>query len=67
MNQCPFWSTTKEKIECFKDCVFYMEEERTQEVCPFKLYENKHSFRIKELLEYDLDPDFNESYDNILW
>lgn len=62
MCQCPFWSTANHKVNCFKDCAFY--SEKISEECPFKLYEDKHSFNIKDIFEYD---DVDGEYEDLVW
>lgn len=41
MSNCPFLSTKKESIQCFKTCAFYDKSEE----CPFKIYLDKEDFK----------------------
>lgn len=40
MSNCPFLSTNKESVQCFKTCAFYDREEE----CPFNIYLDKEEF-----------------------
>ncbi len=65
MSQCPFWSTSDQKVNCYKECPFFIQKESIdeQDECPFKLLDVKHNFKIKDLLEYDIDKISNEEDD----
>ncbi|AWZ48096.1 hypothetical protein [Hathewaya limosa] len=52
MSRCPFLSTSKEEVGCFKECCFY--EGSKGEKCPFKQLDPIKKFRLKGLDEYDL-------------
>lgn len=38
MDECPFLTTGDEKVECFKECIFFKENSK-QSLCPFKRIE----------------------------
>lgn len=40
MSNCPFLSTKKESVQCFKTCAFYNKEDE----CPFNIYLDKEEF-----------------------
>ena len=62
MSKCPFWSTAKEKVNCYKGCPMQPNEE-SNELCVFKehLMENKVIF--KDIVEDDFAYSYKESYD----
>lgn len=39
MDDCPFLTTTDEKVECFRECVFF-KEKGDHNLCPFKKLES---------------------------
>ncbi|KOF56245.1 MULTISPECIES: hypothetical protein [Clostridium] len=39
MDDCPFLTTTEEKVECFRECVFF-KEKGNHNLCPFKRLES---------------------------
>ncbi|GAA0674686.1 MULTISPECIES: hypothetical protein [Clostridium] len=41
MSNCPFLSTNRESVQCFKTCAFYDKGEE----CPFKLYLDRDDFK----------------------
>lgn len=53
MSQCPFWSTRKEKVNCFEDCVFYSREDGDS--CPFKIYLENSKINLKDIMDFNLD------------
>lgn len=38
MDECPFLTTSDEKVECFSECVFF-KEKGNYNLCPFKRVE----------------------------
>lgn len=38
MDDCPFLTTSDEKVECFKECAFFKEKDN-RNLCPFKRIE----------------------------
>lgn len=60
MVQCPFLSTTEEKVDCFKKCVFH-EEVEANEQCPFKNLKGITDKKVKKLYDYYLC-DYDEIY-----
>lgn len=63
MNQCPFLSTSKEKISCFKTCPF----NKADEECPFRIFENKEVFPIDDYLDVEVEPALVEAFHKISW
>lgn len=62
MSKCPFWSTPKEKVSCYKGCPMKASE-NSEELCVFKehLVENKIVF--KDIIEDDFAYNYKSSYD----
>lgn len=56
MSKCPFWSTGKEKIECYESCpmnTFFAIEDN----CPFKEYLSNSKIAFKDIEDYDYSLD----------
>lgn len=51
MCNCPFLTTSKEEVGCFKECCFFNEG---NDKCPFRIFEDE-----KELCSIDDDIDNN--------
>lgn len=63
MNKCPFWSTSREKIECNNECP--MNKLAVEDQCPFKQYLEEDKFMFKGIIDEDIDysrEEFNESF-----
>lgn len=58
MSKCPFWSTKKEKVNCYNECPMYPVS-KDDEVCPFIEHLNPNKVSIN-----DFD-DFGYSQSNI--
>ena len=59
MSKCPFWSSKKEKVNCYNECPMYPVS-TDDEICPFMehlITENKISYN-------DIDEDFAYSQEN---
>ncbi|MFL0252284.1 hypothetical protein ACJDT4_17865 [Clostridium neuense] len=50
MDDCPFLTTSDERVECFKECVFF-KEKNNHNLCPFKRAEANKS-NATALYEY---------------
>ena len=62
MSKCPFWSTTKMKVECYKECPMNttsVEDEK----CPFKEYLNSEKMNLKGIIEDDFAYSKQNEYD----
>ena len=57
MNKCPFWSTTKEKFECYRERPMYITEESIGEddVCVFKECSLSTRIDFKEIIKDDYE------------
>ena len=53
MSKCPFWSSKKEKVNCYNECPMYPVS-KDDEVCPFieHLNHNKVSINDKLIVFY---------------
>lgn len=59
MSKCPFWSTTRERINCHSDCPMYPTS-KNDELCPFVEYLTGSKITYK-----DIEDDFAYSQQNL--
>ena len=52
MSKCPFWSTAKMKVECYKECPMYATSS-DDEKCPFKEHLDGQPINLKGIIEED--------------
>ena len=62
MSKCPFWSTNKERVNCYSDCPMNTISNES-EVCPFKEF---LSLRNKSSLADGLNEDLFYSQDSYI-
>lgn len=55
MSRCPFWSTTKEKVECYSECPIKSESLKGQDdkCCVFNECSESSSIDFKEIMKED--------------
>lgn len=55
MSRCPFWSTTKEKVECYSECPIKSESLKGQDdkLCIFNECSESSSIDFKEIMKED--------------
>ncbi|WP_017211510.1 hypothetical protein [Clostridium beijerinckii] len=55
MSRCPFWSTTKEKVECYSECPIKSESLKGQDdkLCIFNECSEAGSIDFKEIMKED--------------
>ena len=56
MNRCPFWSTAKEKIECYKECPILVEElseKQEGEHCIFNECTELNGVNFRDVMKED--------------
>lgn len=58
MGKCPFLSTDDERVQCFKECVFYKCSDFDGK-CPFKQIQRPIQFKLADQSDYH-----NMMYDN---
>lgn len=64
MCQCPFLSSSQEKVTCFAECAFY-NYEGVENACPFKDVKGQKRFNFKEILKFDFDkPEEDDFYED---
>ncbi|MDP4143062.1 MAG: hypothetical protein Q8936_01080 [Bacillota bacterium] len=68
MGQCPFLTTSAEKIDCFKECAFY-NCSYTGGDCPFRNLTGMYAGKVKKMYDfyfcdsdevYSLEEDYEE-------
>ncbi|WP_373898595.1 hypothetical protein ACER0A_006080 [Haloimpatiens sp. FM7315] len=57
---CPFLTTDKEKVECFKECTFY-EYEMNEGMCPFKNIVKRSNYKVFYDESYTDDEEIDKS------
>lgn len=65
MSKCPFWSTGKEKIECYDECpmnTIVLEEES----CPFREYLSDAKMKFKDIVGDDFAYSSEDYEDSII-
>lgn len=64
MSKCPFWSTGKKKVECYKDCPMHTNSK--EEECPFQEYLTSNKLNLKNIVDddfaYSQDDNFKFDY-----
>lgn len=56
MGRCPFWSTAKEKFQCYEECPMIMEETiqgQEAELCIFKECSLSSRINFKDIVKDD--------------
>ncbi|MCE5222553.1 MAG: hypothetical protein LLF98_15305 [Clostridium sp.] len=56
MSRCPFWSTTREKVECYRECPILIgesSEERDGEQCIFHECTESNSINFIGIIKED--------------
>nr|WP_207731892.1 MULTISPECIES: hypothetical protein [unclassified Clostridium] len=63
VSKCPFWSSKKEKVNCYNECPMYPVS-KDDEVCPFieHLNHNKVSINDFDDFEYSQNNIYDLSY-----
>ncbi len=63
MSKCPFWSSKKEKVNCYNECPMYPVS-KDDEVCPFIEHLNTNKVSINDFndFEYSQDSIYDLSY-----
>lgn len=64
MSKCPFWSTTKERVECNNECPMQSIKVEDSD-CVFKEYATTTKFNYKDIVE-DAYEDAMEKFDESL-
>ncbi|MGG7178658.1 hypothetical protein ACQPU1_13740 [Clostridium paraputrificum] len=52
MSKCPFWSTTKSKVECYSECPMNRMDLK-EDNCPFKEYLSESKIKFKDIVSED--------------
>ncbi|MDO5517746.1 MAG: hypothetical protein Q4F66_09330 [Clostridium sp.] len=63
--KCPFWSSKREKVECYGDCPMLMSEGgevQNGEQCIFNECSSENEFNLKDLIKQDYS--YLKSYDD---
>lgn len=56
MNKCPFWSTAREKVECYRECPMLISESSERqdgEQCVFHECTDSSSLNFKDIIKED--------------
>ena len=56
MSRCPFWSTAREKVECYRECPILMGESsggQAGEQCIFHQCTESSSINLREIIKED--------------
>ena len=58
MSKCPFWSNSRERVECNTECPMHTISDEDKK-CPFKEYISNTEFKYKDIIkgEYDYSDD----------
>ena len=62
MSKCPFWSTAKIKVECYKECPMN-EYELEDGQCPFKECLDTQNINLKGIVDEDFAYSKESEYD----
>ena len=49
MSKCPFWSTKKEKVNCYSGCPMKISVQDEEDDCPFKEASNEVKISYKDI------------------
>lgn len=66
MSKCPFWSTAREKVECYDECPILSSElgERSGEKCIFHECTESSNVNFRDIIKEDYDFIDLSIYDN---
>ena len=56
MSKCPFWSTKKENVDCYKECPMIMSEDVVvieEEQCIFQECSSSTDMNFKDIIKED--------------
>lgn len=59
MSKCPFWSSKKEKVNCYTECPMYPVS-KNDEICPFVEHLTGNKIVLSEF-----DSDYSYSQENV--
>lgn len=51
MSKCPFWSSKKEKVNCYNECPMYPLS-KDDEVCPFMEHLNENKIAYNDIDDF---------------
>lgn len=62
MSKCPFWSTKKDKVSCYKGCPM-QPAESIEDLCLFKEHLASNKIAFKEIIEDDFAYNNKDKFD----
>lgn len=72
MSRCPFWSTARERVECYNECPILTNEGQDGEQCIFHGCSEPSNINLKDIVKedynflsfsiYDEDKNLNVNY-----
>lgn len=59
MSRCPFWSTSKHKINCSNECPMFSNDE-SEEQCVFIENCSDTKLQLKNIVDYDYEDSYTK-------
>ena len=65
MSKCPFWSTNKERVNCYNECPMNPVK-NNDEICPFTEHLVAEKISFKDIMQSDYQYSQEEEFDTLL-